>query len=268
MRKTFMQAALFLLFTGFLFSARAQQVEFGFFGGVSIPNLTASGSSNDPLNTGYSSRLGPDFGLIRETHFTKHFSIESRIEYSSQGGKKDGLQAFPTPAQMAYYFQSQGMEAPPYLYSNFKSDVRLNYLRFPFLAKLGWDLGQQSHFRFSVAAGPFLGILLSAKQVVSGSGNIYADPAAQQELPGGPQSFDSTDNIRSQLHKANVGIDGNIGLAYIFGKDRLQKIYLEAGGNYGFINIQTGSENGKNNTGAATILLGYTHRFTFKFMHM
>jgi hypothetical protein len=245
---------------------KSGQVEMGFFGGISIPNLTSGGSANNPLNTGYNSRLGPDFGLMDEMHISRLFSLESKIEFSSQGGRKEGCQAFPTPALAAAYFQSQGMQAPPYLYANFKSEVRLSYLRFARLAKLGWDLGKQSHFRFSVAAGPFLGILLSAKQVTSGSGQIYADPEAQQELPGGPQSFDSTNNVRSQLHKANIGVDGNIGLAYLFGREHLQKIFLEAGGNYGFINIQKGSENGKNNTGAATILLGYTYQFTFKFM--
>jgi hypothetical protein len=268
MKIIFTNTILVMLFAGSITIAHAQVVEYGFFGGVSIPNLSSSGSTNNPLNTGYSSRFGPDFGLISESHYSKLFSIESRIEYSSQGGKKDGFQAFPTPAQVALYFQYLGTPAPAYLYANFKSEARLNYLRFPILAKFAWDLGEQAHFRLSVGAGPFLGILLSAKQVTSGNGNIYADPEAEQEIPGGPQSFDSTNNIRSQLHHANFGADGNIGIAYRFGKDRVQKIFLEAGGNYGFINIQKGTENGKNNTGAATVLLGYTYGFKFKFMHM
>jgi hypothetical protein len=37
------------------------------------------------------------------------------------------------------------------------------------------------------------------------------------------------------------------------------KIFIEGGGNYGFLNIQKGTENGKNNTGAATINIGYAH---------
>lgn len=256
-------ALLLAFITGVVTTGQAQ-VEYGVFGGISIPNLSASGSENNPLNTGYSSRLGPDFGIISESHFTKLFSVESRIEYSAQGGKKDGLQAFPTPAIVAGYLQSQGMTAPAYLYANFKSEVRLSYLRFPFLAKLGWDFGSGGHFRFSVGAGPFLGILLSAKQAVSGNSKAYFDPQGQQALPFGSQSFDSTNNIRDQLHKANFGVDGNIGLAYLFGKGLVNKIFLEAGGNYGFVNIQKGTENGKNNTGAATILLGYTYRFNLE----
>jgi hypothetical protein len=256
--------ALLLVFFAAGIDGALAQVEYGVFGGISIPNLSAPGSENNPLNTGYSSRLGPDFGIISESHFTKRFSVESRIEYSAQGGKKEGMQAFPTPEPVAGYLQSQGMTAPTYLYADFKSEARLSYLRFPFLAKLGWDFGNGGHFRFSVGAGPFLGILLSAKQVVSGNSKAYFDPGGQQPLPFGPQSFDSTNNIRDQLHKVNVGVDGNIGLAYLFGKNLVNKIFLEAGGNYGFINIQKGSENGKNNTGAATLLLGYTYRFNLE----
>lgn len=240
------------------------QVEYGVFGGISVPNLSASGSENNPLNTGYSSRLGPDFGIISESHFTKHFSVESRIEYSAQGGKKDGLQAFPTPAIVAGYLELQGLTPPTYLYADFKSEARLSYLRFPFLAKFGWGFGHGEHFRFSVGAGPFLGILLSAKQVVSGNSETYFDPEGRQALPFGSQSFDSTNNIRDQLHKANFGVDGNVGLAYLFGNKLVNKIFLEVGGNYGFINIQKGSENGKNNTGAATVVLGYTYRFNLE----
>jgi hypothetical protein len=259
MKMKLTRLVLILFLTGSVVTADAQ-MEVGVFGGISVPNLSSSGSENNPLNTGYNSRLGPDFGLVREYHFSKLFSIEDKIEYSAQGGKKDGLQSLATPPQLAAYFQSQGMQAPTYLYANYKSEARLNYLRLPVLAKLGWDFGQQGNFRLSVAAGPFLSILLSAKQVTSGESEIYMDPEGQQALPGGSQSFDQTTSIRSQLHKVNFGADGNIGLAYLFGPGKVNKIFVEAGGNYGFINIQKGSANGKNNTGAATLLLGYTYR--------
>ena len=82
-----------LFFTIFIAPDASAQWESGVCGGISIPNLTAPGSENNPLNTGYSSRLGPDFGVFAERHIMGKFSLEARIEYSSQGGKKDGLQA-------------------------------------------------------------------------------------------------------------------------------------------------------------------------------
>ncbi len=249
-----------MLIAGATLSARAQ-IEIGVAGGISIPNLSASGSQNNPLNTGYSSRLGPEFGLVAEDHFSKLFSVEGKIVFSSQGGKKDGMQAFPTPSEVATEFQQQGITPPTYLYANFKSEAVLNYLRVPVLVKAGWNFGKQSKIRFSIAAGPFAGFLLSAKQVTSGNSNIYLDAAGQAPLPGGSQSFNKTTNIKDQLHTANFGLDGNLGLAYLFKDNRLHKIFLEVGGNYGFANIQKGTANGKNNTGAATILLGYTYNF-------
>jgi hypothetical protein len=42
----------------------AQNIAIGARGGISIPNLSSSGSEKNPLNTGYSSRLGPEFGVF------------------------------------------------------------------------------------------------------------------------------------------------------------------------------------------------------------
>lgn len=250
-------AVLFFSVASFTVNA---QLEAGFAGGISIPNLTVAGSESNPLNSGYSSRLGPEFGLVGEYSISKLFSLEGKIVYSSQGGKKNGLQAFTPPPELAGYFQQQGMPVPLYLYADYKSDAKLNYLRIPVLAKFGWGPRPQAHFRFSVAAGPFVGLLLSAKQITKGNSEVHLDPAGQQTLPVGSQSFDKTTDIKDQLHTANFGVDGNVGLAYLIGNSRVSKIFLEAGGNYGFVNIQKGSANGKNNAGAATLLLGYTHR--------
>jgi hypothetical protein len=235
------------------------QWDIGVRGGISIPNLSAGGSQQNPLNTGYSSRQGPDFGVLGEYHFTNLFSLEVGAEYSSQGGKKNGFQAFTTPPQLATYYEMQNMPAPPYLYANYKSEAKLNYLMIPVLAKVGWDLGHQSPFRFYLAAGPFLGILLSAKQVTSGNRMVYQDAAGQEPLPNGNLSFDQTTDLKSEIHEVNFGIDGHIGLAYALGTEKIQHIFVEAGGNYGFLNIQKGAANGKNNAGAGVATLGYSH---------
>lgn len=244
------------LYTMFIFSSSlAQNFSLGIRGGISIPNLSAGGSNENPLNTGYSSRLGPDFGIFGEFKISNVFSIQPMVEYSSQGGKKDGLQAFPTPPAYAVYFQPG--PAPTYLYANFKSEAKLDYLMIPVLAKFGWDLKPMSPVRICVDAGPFVGFLLSAKQVTSGSSNIYGDSGGQHALTPDAQSFDATDDIKSQLNTTNFGVEGNVGVSYSFGKS---DIFIEGGFNYGFLNIQKGIANGKNNTGAATVSLGYAYQ--------
>src|SRR5690606_16936607 len=83
--------------------------------------------------------------------------------------------------------------------------------------------------------GPFVSFLLTAKQVTNGNSQFYTDAAGQMPLPIGEQSLDNTENIKDQIHKTNMGVEGNIGLSYQISKNR---IFIEGGGNYGFLNIQ------------------------------
>lgn len=231
--------------------ASAQQIDLGARGGISIPNLSAGGKESNPLNEGYKSRLGPEFGIFGEYHFSKLFSVQAQINFSGQGGKKDGLQAMPADPRLASVL-------PPgtkYTYANFKSEAKFNYLMVPILAKFGWNLGK-SPFRLYVDAGPFVGFLLSGKQVITGNSPIYMDPEGQVPLVPA-SSLDATVDIKDQLNKVNFGVSGNVGVAYQFGRSN---IFIEGGGNYGFLNIQKGSANGKNNIGAGTVVLGYSFR--------
>src|SRR5690349_17065259 len=97
-------ASVLLVFTVFNCSAQEQRMYWGVKGGICIPNLTARGAGDNPINTGYSSRLGPDIAIFAERTITNTFSLQSGIEYSSQGGKKTGLQAFPFPPEYAQLY--------------------------------------------------------------------------------------------------------------------------------------------------------------------
>lgn len=252
------RSSFLLLVVAILFSnlSDGQSFSLGVRSGLSIPNLTAAGSESNPLNTGYKSRFGPDEAITGEYHLSSLFSLEAMLEYSSQGGKKTGMQAFPTPSAMAAMFPPG--EVPTYLYADFKSEAKLNYLLVPILAKFGWNLKSHSPVRIFFDAGPFAGFLLSAHQVTSGSSIIYLDQKGQQPASQSPQSFDANNDIKDQLNTFNFGVSGNVGFAYNFDKSN---IYIEGGGNYGFLNIQKGTANGKNNTGAGTVALGYAYTF-------
>jgi len=220
------------------------QTTIGIKGGLSIPNLT-SGSTSNPLNSGYSSRLGPDAAVFADFHIAGIFSIQPQVEYSSQGGKKDGLQAFPN---------SSGA-GPTYFYANYNSETKLDYLLIPVMAKVHFKLGEK--LKFYVMAGPQVGFLLSAKQVNSGNSPIYEDP--QGTTPISPsESFDTTANVKNSLNSINFGVEGAIGFSYKIGNN---SVFVEGGGNYGFINIQKNSADGENNTGAASVTLGYAYTF-------
>lgn len=232
----------------------AQNFSLGAKGGISIPNLTAGGNQN-PINTGYSSRLGPEASIFGEYKFSSFFSLHAAIQYSSQGGKKNGMQAFTTPDAFAAMFPAG--QAPQYLYARYNSEAKLGYLMVPVLAKFSWPFSK-SPFSIYVEAGPFVSTLLSAKQVTSGKSPLYADAAGQQALSVEPQSFDNTQDIKSDLHPFNFGIEGNVGLNYRFSQ---HNIFIEGGGNYGFLNIQKKGANGDNNVGAAVAVVGYSYMF-------
>jgi hypothetical protein len=72
-------------------------------------------------------------------------------------------------------------QSPQYLYANYKSEARLNYLMVPVLAKFGWNFNK-SPLRIYVDAGPFIGFLVSAKQVISGQSQFFSDPSGTQAL--------------------------------------------------------------------------------------
>lgn len=248
----------FCLFSGLLFfglTVKAQDFAIGVKAGASIPNLTAAGGNQTPVNTGYSSRLGADASVFAEFKFSDLFSLQPMVEYSSQGGKKDGLQAIVTPGAIAAMYPAG--QAPQYLYANYNSVARLNYLMVPILAKFGWNL-KKSPLRFYVDAGPFVSFLLSAHQVTSGESQFYTDAAGQQPFPGGQQSFNATTDLKNQLHTVNMGAEANVGLSYKMG---LGSVFIEGGGNFGFINIQKVTQDGKNDTGAATVVVGYSYWF-------
>lgn len=232
--------------------AAAQPIAIGATAGISIPNLSAKNDGGNPINTGYSSRFGPDFSLLAEIRISDVVSLVPMLEYSSQGGKKNGFQALTVPDGIAPLFAPG--ELPPYLYATFKSEAKLHYLLIPVLVKAEHPIGT-TPWRVHVAFGPFAGFLLSATQVSSGQSPLYLDASGQMVLPVGPQSFDSSDDVKDSLRTLNVGIEGNLGVSYRFGRN---SVFLQGGGNYGFVNIQKEAVNGENGTGAATVVLGYT----------
>ena len=215
--------------------------------GLAIPDLKSS--STNPISNGWKSRLGPHFGAVADFELNKMFSIQTEINYSAQGGKKNGVQAMPG-SQFASFFSPN--PAPQYLYATYNSESKLNYLEIPILLKVRFPISKMT--TFFIDAGPYAGYLLNAKQVNSGSSNVYLDEGETQPITPQPVPFDGTQDIKSDLKKFNMGVQGGIGFSLKAGPGML---VLSGGGNYGFIKIQKDATNGTNNTGAATVTLGY-----------
>jgi len=174
--------------------------------------------------------LGLDAGILAELRFSEHFSFQPMLEYSAQGSKH------------GMFVSSLNYTDPQYA-----NDVKfgeLNYLMIPLLAKVGWQLGYESHMRFFVNVGPYAAFLMSANQVL-----ISPD---QQRIGS------TSEDVKSELNTFNAGVDGNVGVSYFF---HLSSVFVQIGGNYGFLKLQKDQSAGTNYSGAASIAVGYTFWF-------
>jgi len=194
--------------------------------------------------------------MYGEYHYTKAFSVSLGVEYSSQGGQKDKFQAFSPTGMLVGAALQMGVN---YFYADFKSVAKMNYLIVPILARYTWNLSNTVPVKVYASVGPFLGFLLNAHQVTSGSSIIYIDANHTIPLSQQAQSFDATTDIKDQLHTFNIGLSGFVGFSYNLTPKN--SVFIEGGGNYGFLKIQKDPENGSNNTGAGVVNLGYAYTF-------
>lgn len=290
-------------------------------GGLTIPQISPAGKKT-PLSEGYKSRMAWGAGAFADFRFTPAFSLQIGVEYSSQGGKKDGSQAIPSSemiapmmsrmesgladiaAQMASAGNVLGAgqvgqfgaalaplagQMPQYLYADFESEAKFNYLMVPVQVKWGWNLSPTSPLRIYVGAGVFGSYLLSAEQVMSGKSVVFADKDRMTPLSNAmgaafdgaltsvsdlyargalsefiaiaksdmsqTQDFNRTKDIYDELKKFNYGFIGHLGIQYSSGRNNF---FIEGGGNYGLVEIQKEDVNGQNRIGAGSVMIGYS----------
>lgn len=215
----------------------------GLHAGSSIPNLQAN--DNNPVSNGWSSRVAFSFGLYAEYALNPSWSIQPEINYAPQGGKRDGSQ--PSGIDPTLYGQAPGTV----LWADYHATQKMNYLEIPVLAKYHIGAARQFYATF----GPYVGFLLNAKYITSGTSQVYMDQALTQPLPGPPVDFTATTNVKSDLRSTNWGIQGGLGYGRPLGAGRIE---LDVRGGYGLMNVQKDTAtNGKNNTGALVVSLGY-----------
>jgi hypothetical protein len=221
----------------------ADGVEFGVHGGLTIPNLR--GGEGNPLTSGFSSREAEFFGVSADIGLSHHFSLVVELNYTSQGGKRTGLQIIEEVPP--------GLEVPPdtNLYANFDNESILDYVEIPVMCR--YKFGH--NVRFFVNAGPYVGYLVRAHAVTSGSSLIYLDPAGTEPVTDTPVSLDADTDVKDSLKTTNFGLAGGAGVMYPLGPGSL---IFEAHFQAGLITIQKDvATSGSSQTGAIVISLGY-----------
>ncbi|MDR1170489.1 MAG: outer membrane beta-barrel protein [Prevotellaceae bacterium] len=282
---------LVLCFFALSVKVDAQPVNLGVRGGLAIPNIV-SGSDN-PLSAGYSSRFAGNGGIFTEIEMNSVFALRFGVEYTGQGGKRNGVQTMSSSqlitdmaAQMGGNITEEivamlgemAAYVPPTFHADVNNTVKFDYLMLPLSLQAGKTLGN-GPCRIYVNVGPFISFLMSGEQVSKGSSKLYAGadktatvwtgiPAEIQSriAAGVPELANilengtefGTSNITGEIRPVNFGAQGNIGLSYRMGN--YSHLFIEAGGNYGFIRIQKSKSNGVNHIGSANVVIGYSFR--------
>jgi len=251
MNKNYFLISCFMLLIFVCCYSYAQEFKLGLKAGTSIPNLH-SDESNE-ISQGYESKLAENFGLIADIGISQKLSIKTGIDYSEQGGIRNGQQ--PVTKLPGEFVQM--LPDGTYLYADFNNEAILNYLEVPLMGKL--QFGRK--MKYYINAGPYVGFLLNAKQVTEGDSQFYLDkngsmPLTVQGQPLPSQSFDATTDIEDDIKPTNFGITGGVGLGY--GLNNKNSLVLDARVAYGLNPIQKDtSANGNSRTGGIFLTMGY-----------
>ncbi len=237
---------LFIIALTFPYSnLKAQRLTLGAKGGMNSSSLTGTNSDN-PFFGSNTLKIGKEFGIHGELHVTPTLSYSIGIEYSTQGG----LNKFTTLTTPQSFTPSSLF---PKLYSNFSSDINLNYILFPVLIR------QRLKINTNLSAyggiGPCFGLLVSANRDEISDENIYTDPEKKNKLPYTLQEV--LGNSSQKLNGLNLGLNGILGLSYKLNKK--EAIFIEMGIYYGMSPIQNSNADGTSNPLAKMISFGYAY---------
>ncbi|MEJ2076590.1 MAG: porin family protein [Acidobacteriota bacterium] len=254
-RMLWLMSVCAVLMTGTV--AQAGDWWLGVRGGPSIPRLSGGGNE---ISQGYSSIAAPNIGGFAEYSFNDRVALTIEVDYSGQGGERDGLQPITV--------SPEGLPPMPpgqYLYADFKNKSILNYLEVPVLGKYRWKVSDR--WSFQVNGGPYVGYLLNSTQKTRGESQIFLDANRTPLTMGGyelpPVSLDADTNTINDLNRWNVGITAGGGLAYRL--EARHVLFLDIRGEYGLRSVQKDTEtNGNNHSGALAFLVGYRFNLTHR----
>ncbi len=246
MKKVYVSLLVFITVT--MLSSAQSKSSIGILAGLNIPRL--SGGNNNELSRDYTSRSGAAFGLTSSLYLGSNLSLRVDVLYSSEGGQRNGIQAFDATTVNPL------IPAGTYFYADYKNESILNYAEVPVMLKYSVPLNKSSKFYLNV--GPYVGFLLNAKERTSGSSIIYADRTEQVIIVPVAQSFDANTNITSEINKLNFGVTGGGGFTQEISSG---EIFIDIRGAYGLKVIQKLSQNGSSHNGNLLIDLGYALHF-------
>ncbi len=239
MKKTFLITVIIL--THICNTIHAQKITLAAKGGITIPGLKGSSSDNLFFDSN-SFKSGKNFGIFGEYHFNSAFSLSVGVEYLELGGLNKFRTVNHSITDNSYDYGT--------LYSNFKSDITLNYLSVPVLARYSWKLNKS--FRMYAGMGPAINFLMKAGRKIS-SDTIYLDQNRTIRSPISLQTIVGSD--AQALNGMTIGVEGLLGISCRLNKK--EAIFAELNAVYGLAHIQQNSANGHTHLFSEIITIGY-----------
>jgi hypothetical protein len=250
------QVRIYAVFIGLMLIAggfvHAGGVRIGAHGGINMPNIR--GEAGDPFTEGFESRQGAFYGISVDLGLSPHFSIAAEINYSSQGGQRDGLQIITSTLLPEALPLPEGMN----LYANYRNESILEYIEIPLMGRLTFG----KKIRFFVNAGPYIGILVRARALTQGKSFLYMDKNGTMPIviPPGFQPLEidmaAETDIQDSLKDVNFGLTAGGGVAIPIGPGM---VIAEGRLQWGMTTIQKDIQlSGKSRTGGFTISVGYS----------
>jgi hypothetical protein len=256
------------------------QIRIGAKAGYSIGKI--SDNSDNIYTEEFKSTDGIDAGITAEFVISELFSIQTELLYTQRGGERNGLQPIPT-SELVRALEENGLSIEQLdqlamlqgrgpvtntdpLYAVFDSETRLEYLEIPLMGKLGWG----TDWRFYVEAGPYIGFLLSSKQVTGGDSQFYLDSSGNVPLgfpnplypnlgpefiPIASRSFEAQTATKDQLNDINFGFHAGAGLVRKLNEKH--SVYLGFRGSWGGIALQKDKDFGETKIGGLVFSFGY-----------
>ena len=230
----------------------AGEFRIGAHGGINMPNIR--GEAGDPFTEGFESRQGAFYGIFVDLGVMPHFSLAAELNYSSQGGVREGLQIITST------LLPQELPLPPgmALYAGYRNESILDYIEIPLLGKLTFG----KKIRFFVNAGPYIGFLIRARALTRGNSFLYLDKNGTMPIviPPSTQPLEiemtADTDIKDSLKDTNFGLTGGggfsipVGPGTVIGEGRFQ---------WGLTVIQRDiQQSGKSRTGGFVISIGYS----------
>ena len=228
------------------------QTSFGVKAGMSVPSL--SDNSNNIYSSDFTSISSASLGMFVEFPISSSFSFQPELIYSVKGGQRNGLQPIP-PSRIPSFLASL-LPAGLVPYGSYDNKSTLNYLEIPLMLKFK----TQSKTGISIEAGPYIGLLTSAQQKITGAGPIFLDASGTQPIVIPPSSplqvaYDSDVNTKKDIKSTNFGVQAGLTLYKRLASD--VKIFLEGRAAYGFSKIQREKIFGETKVGSITFSLGF-----------